>query len=201
MELRRSYYQGQAWSPEWPASPADAQPSDIVLHLPVLEYYASLCWHVTELGTRNCFSTVAFLSGCRGEVVSLDLERSAASVRLSRMALPCRWQFHLFDTSSLSAPIGPTDLLFFDTLHSAHQVDCELRHHGRKARRFLAFHDTHTFRAVDERLPRSQAPDRHGIVWPVTDFLRRYPGEYRTVYRTDVNNGLWVLERIQKTRL
>ena len=37
--------------------------SDISAHLPLLEYLASKCIHITEFGTRDGFSTCAFMSG------------------------------------------------------------------------------------------------------------------------------------------
>ena len=49
--------------------------SDISAHLPLLEYLASKCSHVTEFGTRDGFSTCAFMSGLQknqGKLVSFD---------------------------------------------------------------------------------------------------------------------------------
>lgn len=167
--------------------------SDIVLHLPVLEYYASLCRHVTEFGTREGCSTVALLAGCRGEVHSYDIEVTPAKAVLGAMDLPCKWEFHVGDTGSPDTPVAETDMLFVDTLHTYEHVKKELAHHGRKARRFLAFHDTFT---CGERDLSGPDPNALGILPAIREFLAPYPSEYRTVYRTDVNNGLWVLERV-----
>jgi hypothetical protein len=47
--------------------------SDISAHLPFLEYIASHCWYIVEFGTRDCYSTVAFLSGKPNSVTSYDI--------------------------------------------------------------------------------------------------------------------------------
>lgn len=167
--------------------------SDVVLHLPVLEYYASLCSHVTEFGVRDGNSTVALLAGCRGEVHSYDIEAAHAVSVLGGMDLPCRWFFHLADTGSPDAGVGETDFIFFDTLHTYEHLSRELAHHGRKARKFLAFHDTFTCGEFDASGP---DPSARGILPAIGEFAARHPGEYRTAYRTDACNGLLVLERV-----
>lgn len=166
--------------------------SDIVLHLPVLEYYASLCEHVTEFGVRDGHSTVALISGCKGVVHSYDIEESPAKPVLKSLQLPCKWEFHLGDTGSADLQVTETDLLFLDTLHTYDHLSRELLHHGRKARKFLAFHDTFTCGAFDLSGP---DPRARGILPAIEEFIQKYPGEYETCYRTDCNNGLWILRR------
>lgn len=168
--------------------------SDIVLHLPVLEYFASKCGHVTEFGVRDGCSTVALISGCRGHVHSYDIERTPIVDRLQRTALPCSsWTFHLGDTGDPSLEVAETDLLFIDTLHTYAHVSKELAYHGRKARKYLAFHDTLTCGARDLSGP---DPAAEGITRAIEEFLARHPGEYREAFRTDWSNGLLVLERV-----
>lgn len=163
------------------ASRADG--SDIVLHLPVLEWFAGQCQHVTEFGVRGGESTVALIgSGCP-EVRSFDLERTPIVDALERLRLPANWVFGQLDTGSdIDAPrIGETDLLFLDTLHTFGHVSRELSLHGRKARRFLAVHDITAFPEVDGA---------------VVNFMGKHRGEYRTAYETHWNNGFLVLERL-----
>ena len=167
--------------------------SDIVLHLPVLEYYASLCRHVTEFGTREGCSTVALLAGCKGEVHSYDIEVTPAKAVLEAIELPARWHFHVGDTGSPDTPVAETDFLFVDTLHTYDHVTKELAHHGRKATKYLAFHDTFTCGEFDLSGP---DPRARGILPAIEEFLARHPGEYETAYRTSCNNGLWVLKRV-----
>jgi hypothetical protein len=167
--------------------------SDIVLHLPVLEYYASLCEHVTEFGVREGSSTVALIAGCKGVVHSYDINNSPARHFLEAMELPCKWYFHQADTGDKTLDIEVTDMLFVDTLHTYEHVKKELAIHGRKARKYLAFHDTFTCGKFDIS---GDNPSAVGILPAIEEFLSQYPDEYRTVYRTDRNNGLWVLERV-----
>jgi cephalosporin hydroxylase len=190
--FKQSFFQRVAVSPGSPR-PTAVVLSDIVLHLPVLQYYSSLCQHVTEFGVREGCSTVALISGCRmGEVHSYDIVDTPVRPKLEQMALPCSWHFHQGDTGDPALPAQETDLLFLDTLHTHEHLSKELAHHGRKARKFLIFHDTHTCGYRDESGP---DPTALGIVPAIQEFLDRYPGGYRTVYRTSENNGLWVLER------
>lgn len=166
--------------------------SDIVSHLPTLEFFASLCQHVTEFGVRDGSSTTALLKGCRGQVHSYDIEKTSVVERLRNMLLPCEWHFHQGDTAKME-PIEKTELLFIDTLHTFEHVLRELQIHGRRAKRFLAFHDTFTCGQYD-----LSGPDRNarGILPAIELFLSSYPEEYRTVYRTDACNGLWILARV-----
>jgi hypothetical protein len=168
--------------------------SDIVLHLPVLEYFASKCDHVTEFGVREGCSTVALIAGCKGEIHSYDIEASPIEPVLKGMPLPCKkWEFRLADTGSPDLVIEETGLLFLDTLHTYAHLSKELLYHGRKAKRYLAFHDTYACGARDLSGP---DPTAEGIARAIEEFVARYPGEYREVYSTTSNNGFLVLERV-----
>jgi cephalosporin hydroxylase len=166
--------------------------SDIVLHLPILEYYASQCEHVTELGVRGGQSTVALVSGCTGEVHSYDIEKTDFVDFFQTLYKPCSWFFHQGDTANPSLGIQDTDLLFIDTLHTYNHVKQELNLWGRKARKYLIFHDTFTCGYLDISGP---DPTQPGILKAIEEFLASYPGEYETVYQTKCCNGLWVLKR------
>lgn len=188
--FKRSFYTRVAYDVLSPV-PTKLELSDIVLHLPVLEYYASLCGHVTEFGVREGCSTVALLSGCRGKVSSFDIKTTPIVRALRSIELPCAWEFTELDTSQPDDRIGETEMLFFDTLHTREHLSKELHHHGRKASRFLAFHDTFVCAERDLSGP---DPTAEGILPAINEFLREHRG-YETVYRTEANNGLWILER------
>lgn len=193
-DLKEDLYHKIACGPHSP--PVDAAlASDIVLHLPVLEYYASLCESVVEFGVRDGNSTVALIAGCKGRVDSFDIRPSGEVDVLRHMALPCSaWRFHLLDTGSsdMANRVPEADLFFIDTLHTYDHVSKELALHGRKARKYLVFHDTSTCGDYDVS---GDIPSAKGILPAIEEFLSRHPGEYETVYRTDACNGLWVLER------
>lgn len=193
--LKQSYYHRVAVGP-FEGNTSVLVGSDIVLHLPVLEYYASLCDHVTEFGTRGGESTVALISGCKGQVCSFDIQKSEIVDVLSSTKLPCEsWRFFELDTGATqgSEVVGPTDMLFIDTLHTYDHVTKELSIHGRKATKYLAFHDTFT---CGDRDISGYNPYAKGILPAIHEFLERFPGEYRTAYKTDVCNGLWILEKL-----
>lgn len=172
---------------------------DIAPHLPVLEYFAGLCGHVTEFGVREARSTVALCAGCRGEVHSYDIEHTSGAKMLPNTpGLPCKWVFHQADTGADDLVIAATDLLFLDTLHTYDHLRKELRNHGRKAGKYLIFHDTHSCGERDVSGPDTYA---RGILPAIDEFLAAHPGEYVTRYRTTWCHGLWVLERLAQQEL
>lgn len=191
-DLQQDYFHRIAIAPS-ERQPRAVEYSDIILHLPVLQYYASLCSHVTELGVRDGHSTVALLGGCKGKVVSYDIERSRVVDVLENMALPCQWQFRRGDTADPNLGVDETEFLFVDTLHTDEHVRKELALWGRKATRFIGFHDTFTCAEYDVS---GANPNAKGILDAINDFVNGHAGEYRTVYRTDWNNGVWILQRV-----
>lgn len=170
------------------------QGSDIVLHLPVIEFFASRCGHCTEFGVRDGHSTVALIAGCPGVVVSYDVVRTPVVNLLQSLKLPCReWRFVLANTADPSLDVEETDFLFFDTLHTYDHLSKELALHGRKARKYVGFHDTFTCGERDLSGPDPAAP---GILPAINEFVARHHGQYRVVYETRVNNGMMVWERV-----
>ena len=108
--------------------------SDIVTHLPVLEYYASQCSHVTELGMQNGQSTMAFLYGLpeNGLLESYDIKETKFVTWLNNKNLN-KWKFLKKDTLK-NLKINETDLIFFSTQIEKFEVYME------KTRKFLVFH-------------------------------------------------------------
>lgn len=192
--LKQDFYHRVAVGP-FEANTSMVVGSDIVLHLPVLEYYASLCDTVVEFGVREGQSTVALIAGCRGSVKSFDVQRSDIVSFLQDTTLPCSWSFTQLDTGdpAVSDLVPEADMFFIDTLHIYEHVVKELAIHGRKAKRFVAFHDTHT---CGERDISGPNPNAIGITPAIEEFLASHHEEYRTVYKTSACNGLWIIERV-----
>jgi len=192
-QIKSDYYHRLPIDLECPVR-GNSPVSDTVLHLPVLEYFASLCQHVTEFGVREGHSTVALMAGVgqSGEVHSYDIVESQMVTRFRAITLPCKWHFYQGNTADPNLGVAETDFLYVDTLHTYEHVSRELSLWGRKARKFLAFHDTFTCGMVDASGPNRRAK---GILPAIEEFLASYPGEYTTAYRTDANNGLWILQR------
>lgn len=195
--IRRDYYQRVAVTPEWPVPPG-ATASDMVLHLPVLEWYASQCRHVTEFGVREAHSTIALMAGLAGKtggkLVSYDIDSSPMVKWLKRIELPCEWEFYEQDTGDPGLRIAMTDMLFIDTLHTFAHVTKELRQ-GDRVRKYLAFHDTATNEYRDE--VHSDLPNQ-GIIPAIERFLVQSPNKWKLVYMTRACNGLLVLERVER---
>jgi hypothetical protein len=167
--------------------------SDVVLHLPVLEWFASRCNVCCEFGVRDCGSTSALLAAKR-HLFSFDIEESPAVSMLKELTPP-NWTFTPLDTGDPDRAhlVPPCDLLFVDSLHTYGHVSKELRLHGRKARKFLAFHDT-AFYASGLKDLTGPNPEAVGILPAIGEFIAIW-GDYSTVFRTERNNGLWVLAR------
>jgi hypothetical protein len=96
-----------------------------------------------------------------------------------------KWHFTQADTGKLP-DIAPTDLLFIDTLHTAAQVEAELRH-AHRVRRYLVFHDTVLFGEHGEC-------GQPGIMPAIEAFRIAHP-EWREFCHMRNCNGLLVLER------
>jgi hypothetical protein len=189
-------------APPWdhPTNPIGFPPeklkvsSDISAHLPMLEFLASQVWSVTEFGTRGCYSTSAFLSGCRGRVKSYDLHWNTDIDYLYRLQekgkLPCEWRFEQGDTLKIK-PIELTQMLFIDTLHTYDQVIGELNRHAANVTTYLVFHDTSIYSQGNVSVDR---PNEAGILKAVDEFLEKNP-QWQEVYRVEYNHGLLVLEK------
>lgn len=152
--------------------------SDISAHLPFLEFLARQCYHITEFGTRGCCSTSAFIKGCKGKVVSYDIETRSDIENLKQLHLPCEWEFHLQSTIDPNLDIEETDLLFIDTDHTYEQVKQELELHGNKVKKYIVFHDTYSFSK---------------IIPAIDEFLATHP-QWKVTYNVIFNHGLMVIE-------
>jgi hypothetical protein len=168
---------------------ACAQVSDIHVHLPVLKAYADLCDHVTEFGVRDGQSSRALWASHAHHIRMYDLflndQVSQHVHSLQQAGRDCTYT--QADTRLIQ--IEPTDLLFIDTLHTYDQLKTELHMHGDQVRKFMAFHDTHTFGLKDE--PGYTGP---GLLPALLEWLGAHP-EWRICHHEWRCNGFTVLER------
>lgn len=190
-DLQNDYYHRISVSP-FEAKPSEFVYSDTVLHLPVLEFYASLCKHVTEFGFRWGESTVAFLSGCGegGEVHSYDIAVSKEVDWFKSYQLPCKWFFHHCSTIDPKTEVAETDMIYFDTEHTYKHLKKELELHGRKAKKFIGFHDTTTCAQLDV----SGHVDQQGILKAIHEYVAANP-QWKLQYQTAWSNGLMIFGR------
>lgn len=174
------------------------QKSDINEHLHELKRLAENCLHVTEFGSRFGASTKAFLAS----PVSLrayDLTIHEPLMKLFKMARSVGKDVEYIKGDTLNVLIDETDMLFIDTWHSNAQLRQELEFHGNKARKYLVFHDTHTYGVRDEQVDWASNPNRkampgQGLLPAIIDFVIANPHWRFMAHRTNCN-GLTVLER------
>lgn len=168
-------------------------PSDINEHLEVLYAYARKCEHVTEMGVRSCVATWAFIKGCKN-YVGYDMFKHP-NMQTVTDALPTA-RFVIADV--LDIEIEPTDFLFIDTFHTASQLEKELAKHSSKAKKYIGFHDTHTFWIKGESpyagMGGKGVDCGRGLKFALEPFLVNNP-EWTIAYKTDRNNGLTIIER------
>ena len=172
--------------------------SDINEHLHDLHQLALNCTHVTEFGSRFGASTRAFLKA----PVSLrayDLEIHQPLMNLFKMARKVGKDVEYEKGDTLNILIEPTDMIFIDTWHSQAQLREELKLHGNAARKYLAFHDTHTYGVRDEQKNWAENPDRkampnQGLLPAIIEFVIANPHWHFKMHKSN-NNGLTVLER------
>jgi len=172
--------------------------SDIDEHLHDLLTLAEDCTHVTEFGSRFGASTKAFLKA----PVSLrayDLEIHDPLMNLFKIAKKVGKDVEYVKANTLNILIEPTDLIFIDTWHSQQQLREELKLHGNAARKYLAFHDTHTYGVRDEQVDWAANPNRkamanQGLLPAIIEFIIANP---QWVFRKHKQNcnGLTILER------
>ena len=172
--------------------------SDINEHLHDLYTLACNVTHVTEMGSRFGASTKAFLNA----PVSLrayDLEIHEPLMNLFKMARKVGKDVEYIRGNTLEILIEPTDMIFIDTWHSQEQLRQELKLHGNAARKYLAFHDTHTYGVRDEQVDWAANPNRkampdQGLLPAIIEFVIANP-QWQFMKHKSNNNGLTVLER------
>ena len=163
--------------------------SDISAHLPLLEFLAKMCDHITEFGVREGFSTTAFLSGKPKILRSYDLNQTTFNVDPESIK-PTDWKFKQQNTIDSDFNIEETDLLFIDTLHTFDQVQRELSLHHKKVKKWIVFHDTVAHGEISK-----DVPGVLGISRAIEGFLRTHSNKWEKVYESKINNGLIIIER------
>lgn len=172
--------------------------SDIDEHVFDLLTLAQDCTHVTEFGSRFGASTRAFLKA----PVSLrayDLDLHTPLMDLFKIARKVGKDVEYQKANTLELLIEPTDMIFIDTWHSQQQLRAELKLHANAARKYLAFHDTHTYGVRDEQQDWAANPDRkamanQGLLPAIIEFVINNP-QWQFRKHKQNNNGLTILER------
>ena len=156
--------------------------TDIHLHLPTLREYASKCSSVIELGVRDGQSTRAFLVE-DVSLKSIDIYMDNNVKMLFEVAKQNKLRsLEYMIANDLEIELPEVDMIFIDTDHTYNQLSAELKLHGNKARKYLAFHDT-AEPFVSETMP------------AILEFLVNNPN-WRVCHHNKDCHGLTVLARI-----
>lgn len=165
---------------------------DINEHLYTLKKYARECDTVVELGIAKPVSTWAFIAAKPKKLISVDvvhpIDRGST---LEDVEQACKeneidFKFHLEDSRKVMLP--EHDLLFIDTLHKYEVIREELRVQTSNTKKYIIFHDTVTFGAIDEF---GGGP---GLNKAIDEFLVSHP-EWAVKEVFTNNNGLTILEK------
>lgn len=162
--------------------------TDINQHLPALKDLAMSCDSVVEMGTRDGQSTRAFLT-TNAKIVAYDLEIDPVVDELFSIAKQNGKDTNYVKADVLSINIDEVDFLFIDTLHTYDQLKQELKLHGNKAKKYLGFHDTHTFGTTGE------IHNSVGLLPAIIEFIIQNP-HWKFKSHNINNNGLTILERV-----
>lgn len=160
---------------------------DILEHIDTLKEYASKCDHVTEMGFRTGTSFTAFLMGQPKKLISYDI-LLPNKIEDFFNQIRGNTEIKIIEGNTLEIEIEDTDLLFIDTLHTYVQLKLELKRHGHKAKKYMIFHDTTTFRNKGE-------DGRNLGLWDaIIEYLNDHP-EWQIEKEFTNNNGLTILSR------
>jgi hypothetical protein len=166
--------------------------SDINENVHILYDMAKECETVIEFGVRTGVSTRAFLN-TDVSLTAFDIEKNNDVQKLFTLAKDQGKKAEYIIRDVLKIEIPEVDLLFIDTLHTYAQLRQELALHGNKAKKYLIFHDTHTFGTSGE-----MKNDKKGLLPAIIEFLITNPHWAFHIHKTN-NNGLTVLKRLNKS--
>jgi hypothetical protein len=143
---------------------------------------------VIEFGVRTGVSTRAFLNA-DVSLTSFDVVKNNEVHKLFTLAKEQGKKAEYIIQDVLKIEIPEVDLLFIDTFHTYEQLTQELALHGNKAKKYLIFHDTHTFGTSGE-----VNTYKKGLLPAIIEFMIINPHWTFHIYKTN-NNGLTVLKR------
>jgi hypothetical protein len=162
--------------------------SDINENVHILYKLSKECETAIEFGVRTGVSTRAFLN-TDVSLTSFDIVKNNEVAKLFATAKAQGKKAEYIIRDVLKIEIPEVDLLFIDTLHTYDQLKQELAMHGNKAKRYLVFHDTHTFGLSGE-----VGNDKKGLLPAIIEFMANNRHWVFHTHKTN-NNGLTVLER------
>lgn len=184
-------------------------PSDINEHVHVLRRLAIECSSVVEIGMRSMVSSWGILQGLSENpsdtryYLGIDIASppSEALNFAKWAAKESGISFRFWQANDMDVDIGPTEMLFIDSLHTYCHLTYELEKFSPKVSKFIAMHDTSwgdiddpTYQGDYSEYPPEYNRTKRGLWRAVEDFLQRHP-EW-TLYERRLNNyGFTILKR------
>jgi predicted O-methyltransferase YrrM len=96
---------------------------------------------ITELGTYQGCSTSAWLKLKPKKLITIDIKQYLDLPIFQMVAKDIGVHFEYIIANDMEIDIDPCDLLFIDTSHTEEHTYQELKKHGDKAKKYIAFHD------------------------------------------------------------
>ena len=194
------------------------QPSDINEHLPTLYNLARKTRSAAEFGVRGVVSTYALMLGLgqssvaksdeRRKLICVDIEDiNVDEVRILGDCVGVDVEFICHDSATVDIP--EVDLLWIDTWHIYEHLKRELEAHHKKAKKYIAMHDTEVDGIYGESIRlgldvEQQSKDTgypvdgicKGLKPAIEEFLEAHGDEWQLLHHYINNNGMTILERI-----
>jgi tetratricopeptide (TPR) repeat protein len=138
------------------------------------------------MGVRFGTSTRAFLNT---DVIlrSYDVFIDEKVSELFQVAKKCGKNVEYIKSDVREIEIDETDILFIDTWHCYDQLKTELKLHHHKVKKYIIFHDTHTYGVKGEE-------SEIGLLPAIIEFLIEFP-EWKFILHKINNNGLTIIEK------
>jgi hypothetical protein len=155
--------------------------TDINEHLPTLFRFASKCNTIIEFGVRYGHSSRALIAARPQSLVSYDTTVEPDAEALFAAGRAERIDCKLVEKSSFDAEFDTVDFLFIDSDHSYNCLSKELRLHGHKVQKYIAFHDTVSY--------------GHELMPAIQEYLDTHP-EWQPLEVYENNNGFAVIHRV-----
>lgn len=166
--------------------------SDIFEHLPTLKRYGDDSESLIEFGVRYGVSSTAFLASNAKQIISYDINYNDSIKNLQNI---CNeegrmWDFRL--GNSMFVEIQSADTIFVDTFHSFDVLRLEISRFYKFVKKYFIFHDVVSFGRS------SEGGGDKGLMDAIEEFLLNHSDEFKIKEMFTNNNGLMVLERINK---
>jgi len=136
---------------------------------------------ITELGTFQGCSTSAWLKLRPKKLITIDIKPYLDKDIFEIAAKEIGVHFEYIIADDMTINIEPCDLLFIDTSHTEEHTYQELKRHGNKALKYIAFHDV--------------VEPKHQTMLGIKRYLQENINKWEIFYKDLVGDGFLVLKK------